>query len=76
MPLVRMVTSVAGVDFDFHAGDEVDLPAERAQQAVAAGWGELVRSRAPETPERAAGGRGSSVETTDRQRTRRVQRRD
>lgn len=76
MPLVRMVTSVAGVDFDFHAGDEVDLPAERAQQAVAAGWGELVRSRAPETPERASEARTGAPETTDRQRTRRVTRRD
>lgn len=61
MPLVRFSTSVAGPDFAYGDGDEVELPPDKAQQAVAAGWGELVRGRAPETPE----SRGRAAETPE-----------
>jgi hypothetical protein len=54
MPLVRMFTSVAGADFAYAHGEEVDLAPEEAQRYVAAGWAELVRGRAPETPENRA----------------------
>lgn len=51
MPTVRFVTSVAGVGFEHHTGDEVEMSPDAARQAVAAGWGELVRGRPAEIPE-------------------------
>lgn len=71
MPTVRFVTSVAGVDFEAHTGDEVEMSPERAQQAVAAGWGELVRGRPVETPE----ARAAAPETPEGARQRRSTRR-
>lgn len=53
MPLVRMVTSVAGEGFAYRFGEEADLSPEQAQRFVAAGWGELVRGLDPDTPEAA-----------------------
>lgn len=61
MPPVRMSTAVAGVDFSWSPGEVVQLPAERAAQVVAAGWGELVRGEAAETPE----GRTAELETAE-----------
>lgn len=55
MPRVRVMTSVASADFAYGAGDEVDMPVERAQEFLRAGWGVLVREEAPETPEEPAG---------------------
>lgn len=75
MPLVRMVTSVAGADFEYASGEEVDLPPDRAQAAVAAGWGELVRGRQPETPE-APTRRDAGPETPEGPRSRQVRRRN
>lgn len=51
MPRVRMSTSVAGADFAWSRGEEVDMSPEDAQAAVNAGWGELVRDAPPVTPE-------------------------
>lgn len=70
MPRVRMSTSVAGEDFAYSAGEEVDMSPERAQQAVAAGWGELVRE-VPATPE----GRATAPETPEGRRARQNSRR-
>lgn len=68
MPLVRMTRSVGCEDLPSRRGAEVQLTAERAQQVVAAGWGVIVRSRAPETPE---GRRVEGLETADRSAPRR-----
>lgn len=57
MPLVRMIVSVGCDDLPSRPGAEVELSAKRAQQVVNAGWGELVRSRRPETPEQSRGRR-------------------
>lgn len=76
MPLVRMTTSVAGVDFEHHAGDEVEMLPDRAQEAVRNGWGELVRDSAPETPEASPARRGQAPETPEGPRTRQVRRRN
>lgn len=69
MPLVRMTTSVACDDLPGVAGEEVTLPPERAQQVVAAGWGELVREDRAERPERPEQG-FETASTRRRQRTR------
>lgn len=73
MPLVRIISSVAGEDFEHHPGDEdVEMSPIRAQQAVAAGWGELVRGAEPETPE---AHRAARPETAEGRRARQVRRR-
>jgi hypothetical protein len=65
MPRVRMSTSIAGEGFAYSFGEEVDMPAERAQQMVTAGWAELVRSEKPEAPERPRGRRVARPETPE-----------
>lgn len=60
MPRVRMSTSVAGAGYTAQVGDELDLSPEQAAEAVAAGWGEIVRDDALHTPE----GRAAPIETT------------
>lgn len=62
MPIVRMTVSVGCEDLPSRPGEEVRLSPERAQQVVRAGWGEIVRERAPETPE----GRARDPETAVR----------
>lgn len=73
MPLVRIISSVAGADFEHHPGDgDVEMSPSRAQEAVAAGWGELVRGVEPEIPE---AHRAARPETPEGPRTRQVRRR-
>lgn len=47
-----MLTSVAGADFVWQAGDEVDMTPEMARVWADGVRGELVRGRKTETPER------------------------
>lgn len=39
---IRLLTSVAGGDYTYAAGDEVDAPEERAKDLVRAGHAEMV----------------------------------
>jgi len=56
MPLVRVTRDVSRPDGSWSAGDEARMTPGQAQDAVAGGWGELVREQPPETPE---GNRGT-----------------
>jgi hypothetical protein len=60
MPRIRVLQAVAGPDFSWNPGDEVDLPGEEASKWADGVRAELVRGQAAETPE------GPSVETTTR----------
>jgi hypothetical protein len=64
MPLVRMLTSVAGSGTSptWEIGEEVDMTPEQAQIWADGERGELVREPAAETPE----GRSVAMETTSR----------
>lgn len=63
MPRIRMLQAVAGPDFSWDAGMEVDLPGEEASKWADGIRAELVRGDAVETPE------SQAPETTKRQRT-------
>lgn len=63
MPRIRMLQAVAGPDFSWDAGMEVDLPGEEASKWADGVRAELVRSATLETPE------SGTRETTKRQRT-------
>ncbi|GLY81842.1 hypothetical protein [Actinoallomurus iriomotensis] len=54
MPRVRFLQAVAGDDFAHVAGDVVEMSGEQAEAWADGVRAELVRSEAPETPERAA----------------------
>lgn len=54
MPRIRMLQSVAGHDFSWPAGQEVDLPGEEASKWADGVRAELVRGESPATPEDAA----------------------
>lgn len=53
MPRIRLLQSVAGPDFSWVAGDEVDLPGAEASKWADGVRAELVRGEKAETPERA-----------------------
>lgn len=63
MPRIRMLQAVAGPDFSWNPGDEIDLPGEEASKWADGIRAELVRGNAVETPE------SGTPETTKRQRT-------
>ncbi|MFJ9020801.1 hypothetical protein ACIRPU_12575 [Streptomyces sp. NPDC102259] len=66
MARIRMLTSVAGVDFEWHAGQEIDLPGTEAAKWADGVRAELVRTASVETPERA-----TATETSARKPPRR-----
>lgn len=66
MPRIRMLQAVAGPDFSWDAGMEVDLPGEEASKWADGIRAELVRGQSVETPE------SGSVETTASKRTARA----
>lgn len=51
MARIRMLTSVAGEDFVWETGQEIDLPGTEAAKWADGVRAELVRSAAVETPE-------------------------
>lgn len=73
MPTILMRTAVADGDFAAQAGEEVQVSAERAQAWVGAGFCELVRSHAPETPEGRSPGAGRPEGAQSRKRITRAQ---
>jgi hypothetical protein len=66
MARIRMLTSVAGADFVWEAGQEIDLPGPQATVWADGVRAVMVRSERPETPEAAA----ATPEKTTRTRTR------
>lgn len=64
MARIRMLTSVAGADFVWEAGQEIDLPGAQAAVWADGVRAEMVRADVPETPE------GAVPERTARTRTR------
>lgn len=62
MPLVRMLTSVAGATVSWELGEEVEMTPAEAQVWADGVRGELVRDDPPVTPE----GRARAVETAAR----------
>lgn len=63
MPRIRMIQAVAGPDFSWDAGTEVDLPGEEASKWADGIRAELVRGQSVETPEAVV------AETTSRRRS-------
>ncbi|MFF8953884.1 hypothetical protein ACF09I_34560 [Streptomyces sp. NPDC014940] len=53
MARIRVLRSVAGADFEWHAGQEVDLPGPEAEKWADGVRAELVRTAPVETPEAA-----------------------
>lgn len=53
MPRIRILQAVAGPDFSWNPGDEIDLPGEEASKWADGVRGELMRGEALETPEQA-----------------------
>ncbi|MEU2062901.1 hypothetical protein [Streptomyces sp. NPDC013455] len=51
MARIRVLRSVAGADFEWHAGQEVDLPGDEAAKWADGVRAELVRTAPVETPE-------------------------
>lgn len=52
MPTVRVTRNTAlGDGRAYTAGETVDMTGPQVQDAVAGGWGEVVRGDVPETPE-------------------------
>ncbi|MEV6803142.1 hypothetical protein [Streptomyces sp. NPDC051132] len=51
MARIRVLRSVAGADFEWHAGQEVDLPGDEAAKWADGVRAELVRTLPVETPE-------------------------
>lgn len=51
MPRIRILRSIAGAGFEWHAGQEVDLPGDEAAKWADGVRAELVRAPAVETPE-------------------------
>ena len=70
MPTVRVTTSVARSDGDWTPGEHRMTP-EQAQDAVAGGWGELVREERVETPESSRAQRQPGPERRTRNRSER-----
>ena len=69
MPRVHVTRSIAFTDGASHqAGETVDMTAERTQEALRGGWGELVRDEPPQTPERARAQRSPAPERRARTR--------
>lgn len=68
MPRIRVLQSVAGPDFSWSAGDEIDVPAAEAQAWADGERAELVTDT-PHTEQTATrsrgGGRGRRAETRD-----------
>lgn len=54
MARIRMLQAVAGPDFSWDAGMEVDLPGEEASKWADGIRAELVRGDPPQTPETAS----------------------
>ena len=54
MPRVRILQAVAGEDFSWMPGDEIDMSARDAKVWADGFRGELVRGEIPQTPERAS----------------------
>lgn len=52
MPTVRILQSVAGRDFSWTPGQEIEMSAEQAKAWADGVRGELVREAKPQTPER------------------------
>lgn len=61
MARIRVLQAVAGPEFSWTAGEEVDLPGEEAAKWADGVRAELVREASPETPE----GRTAEPETTE-----------
>jgi hypothetical protein len=51
MPRIRMLQAVAGPDFSWNPGDEIDLPGDEASKWTDGIRAELVRGQGVETPE-------------------------
>lgn len=51
MPRIRMLQAVAGPDFSWNPGDEIDLPGDEASKWTDGIRAELVRGQTMETPE-------------------------
>lgn len=64
MPLVRMLTSIAGSRVSWDLGEEVEMSPEEAAVYADGVRGELVRGPAVETPE----GRSARMETPEGRR--------
>lgn len=51
MPRIRVIQAVAGPDFSWNPGDEIDLPGEEASKWADGIRAELVRGQSVEVPE-------------------------
>lgn len=68
MARIRMLTSVAGADFVWETGQEIDLPGPQAAVWADGVRAELVRGEKPETPEAATAAPERAARTRTRSR--------